>query len=569
MTTDLDTRIAAALGTIADAASADRDAMLSRVVTEGGRSGSSPRLGRLRPVTLAAGGLVVAATLVAAAVVNSRESTDIPVATQPPIASVAPTPTSSGEGDTVDPTISLPAVTPTTATPTIVTVPGEQVYSVVAGDYLARIADKFCVTIDDLLAANDWLDGAQHAIVPGEEVRIIGGCPPGSRPTNSSVPDTTSIEPATVTTTIELPPLEQTYTVVAGDSLLSIAQLYCVALDDLVAENEWNDGVNHALVPGDTLRIPVDGCLRGTGTPPTTPTTTPTTAFDPTRFNPDGVESPLRYVSRQGDTASSLAYQLCTSVPAVAAWNKWPDGLDRAFSDGELVAVPLGSCIKGSALTPAPASDASPGPVTVLGDSEASRVSLALTARGFDVSDLSRISSGLARPDFYDWPSTIDDLLPTIPAASTIVMVIGSNDGQALLSTSGDSPGVQPETPEWFTEYMARVRTVATKIVAAGHPLIWVGVHGTEVGAFNQRMVNVNDATDYALEKVPGALYITAWDVLRGPDGASPSATVLDDNGAAVTVLDDRLGGTLTDAAIELLTERVDTALRMGAPPQS
>jgi len=557
MTTDLDTRITTALGTIADAARADRDAILSRVLVEGHRRPTPQRVGPLRPVTLAAGGLMVAATVVGVAVVNSRDDVETPAATQPP--AVSTTSTKPGVSDTVDPATSPPAVT-STAAPTTATVPGEQVYSVVAGDNLVHIANTFCVTMGDLLAANDWLDGAQHPIVVGEEVRILGGCAPGSAPTNSSVPDQTAVEPGAGTTTTPLTADEQTYTVVEGDSLMSIAQTYCVALVDLVTENQWIDGVNHPIVTGDPLRIPPYGCLPGTGTPLTT--------FDPTRFNPDGVESPLRYVASEGETASSLAYQLCTRVPALAAWNEWPGGLNHIFTEGELVAVPLGSCIKGSALTPAAASAAPAGPITVIGDSEASRVAVALTAKGLDVSDLSKVSTGLARPDFYDWPSNIDDLLTTIPPASTVVMVIGSNDGQALLASDPNSPSVQAETPEWFSAYMARVQTVANTIVTAGHPLIWIGVHGTEIGAFNQLMVNVSDATDYALEKVTGALYVTAWDVLRGPDGSSPSETVIDENGTAVTVLDDRFDGTLTDDAVELLTQRVETALRMRPPPE-
>lgn len=307
-----------------------------------------------------------------------------------------------------------------------------------------------------------------------------------------------------------------------------------------------------------------DDALSPAATPPSVPVTT---AFDPTQFNPTGIESPLVYVVAQGDTTSSLAYHLCTSVPALAAWNNWPDELAHVIADGELVSVPSGACIKGTSLTPAPTAATSPGPITVIGDADAGRVSAALAASGFEINDRSKISSGLARPDFYDWPATIDDLLPTIPASSTVVMVIGGNDGQALQSVDRELAGLQPETPEWFNEYAERVRTLATSIVTAGHPLVWVGAHGTQVGETNQQMVDVNDATERALENVPGVLYVSTWDVLRGPSGASPSETVVGEDGVILTALDPQFGGTLTDAGVHLLTLRVVDALRIGAPP--
>jgi LysM repeat protein len=71
-------------------------------------------------------------------------------------------------------------------------------------------------------------------------------------------------EPATTTTTIGpdasvaggISPVEQLYTVVAGDFLFSIADKHGITVDVLVAYNEWPEGVSHNLFPGDEIRIP-------------------------------------------------------------------------------------------------------------------------------------------------------------------------------------------------------------------------------------------------------------------------------------------------------------------------
>jgi LysM repeat protein len=49
-----------------------------------------------------------------------------------------------------------------------------------------------------------------------------------------------------------------TYTVVAGDFLASIADRYGVEIDDIVGANEWDDGREHLLLPGDEIYLPAD-----------------------------------------------------------------------------------------------------------------------------------------------------------------------------------------------------------------------------------------------------------------------------------------------------------------------
>ena len=73
-------------------------------------------------------------------------------------------------------------------------------------------------------------------------------------------------EPATTTTTIApeavaeggISPVEQLYTVVAGDALASIASRFGITIDVLVAYNEWPEGISHPIYPNDEIRIPPD-----------------------------------------------------------------------------------------------------------------------------------------------------------------------------------------------------------------------------------------------------------------------------------------------------------------------
>jgi LysM repeat protein len=75
-----------------------------------------------------------------------------------------------------------------------------------------------------------------------------------------------------------LSPVEQLYVVVAGDSLVGIAETFGIGLDVLVAYNEWPEGVAHPIFVGDEVRIPPDAFVPGgAGTEHPTTTTTTTT----------------------------------------------------------------------------------------------------------------------------------------------------------------------------------------------------------------------------------------------------------------------------------------------------
>ncbi len=106
-----------------------------------------------------------------------------------------------------------------------------------AGDNLYRIALRYGVTIDALMAANGLT--TTSVIVPGQTLAIPGAA--------ASVP-----APA-----VTVPAGARTHRVVEGESLLQIARRYNVTLDALARANN----ITHAalIVPGQVLIIPTGG----------------------------------------------------------------------------------------------------------------------------------------------------------------------------------------------------------------------------------------------------------------------------------------------------------------------
>lgn len=56
-----------------------------------------------------------------------------------------------------------------------------------------------------------------------------------------------------------------TYVVVAGDTLIGIADEAGVSLEELVAANDWDDGESHIIRPGDVVQLPTAGATAGAG----------------------------------------------------------------------------------------------------------------------------------------------------------------------------------------------------------------------------------------------------------------------------------------------------------------
>lgn len=131
-----------------------------------------------------------------------------------------------------------PTDTVTTATTSSVT------HTVVAGDTLYSIAKKYSITVDTLKKTNqlpsDVLSLGQVLTIPQAETE-----PPPPAPTNSS------------------PTVPDTYTVVSGDSLYSIALKFGLTVNELRARNQL---VSDVLRIGQVLRISETAATTSTST---------------------------------------------------------------------------------------------------------------------------------------------------------------------------------------------------------------------------------------------------------------------------------------------------------------
>lgn len=180
---------------------------------------------------------------------------------------------------------------------------------------------------------------------------LIAGCGSstgdGARSTISPIQPSSyvTIEPATTTTTTttlfdpnqpvedEVPPVEQTYTIVADDSLSKIASSFEITVDQLINYNGWTDGTGHLLLPGDSILIPPDAPVFESGS---------AAADEPSDANSDSFACTHTVVA--GENPSKVASQYGVTFEELQVANPFID-FQTTFFVGDVINIPAnGTC---------------------------------------------------------------------------------------------------------------------------------------------------------------------------------------------------------------------------------
>lgn len=127
----------------------------------------------------------------------------------------------------------------------------------------------------------------------------------------------------------------------------------------------------------------------------------------------------------------------------------------------------------------------------------------------------SHVSTGLARPEVFNWPAYLAGLA-SVPDA--LVLALGSNDDQSLTGEGGTGPF---GTPEWEAEYRRRVGGLMDLITAKGTTIFWVGIPPMRnAERFETKYRLINDIARTEAERRPGnVVYVDTVPALSSPGG--------------------------------------------------
>ena len=140
-----------------------------------------------------------------------------------------------------------------------------------------------------------------------------------------------------------------------------------------------------------------------------------------------------------------------------------------------------------------------------------------------------RYSSGLTRPDFYDWPGRLRALVDAARPPEAIVVVFGANDAQGIRTARGPEPFA---TAAWRAEYASRVAATMQTLSAGGRTVYWVGQPIMRSSSFSARM-RILDSIYRAEAERHGVRYIDTWRLFADAQGHY-SAYLRDDRGRRV-----------------------------------
>ncbi len=172
-----------------------------------------------------------------------------------------------------------------------------------------------------------------------------------------------------------------------------------------------------------------------------------------------------------------------------------------------------------------PPSVDNPSKVFIVGDSDAGTfgpyLQTLLDGTGVVTTELDyKVSSGLARPDFFNWPAEIAAQLPTVDP-DIVVATFGGNDAQGLAVESGEFIVGDPvaNEAEWTAEYQERVGAVMDQLLADGRTVIWVGIPNDDNPDVTARMAIQDKAAKAAAAERPDVIFIDTWKRFSGRDG--------------------------------------------------
>jgi hypothetical protein len=128
------------------------------------------------------------------------------------------------------------------------------------------------------------------------------------------------------------------------------------------------------------------------------------------------------------------------------------------------------------------------------------------------------ISTGLARPEVFNWPAAVQDVMDSLRPGA-IVISLGSNDNQAM--TGDGSNGASFGSSDWRAEYSRRVGGLMDEVVKTGRTLFWIGVPIVRQDNKLESYQYINAVFQEQAALRPGrVVYIDTYNLMKGPGGS-------------------------------------------------
>lgn len=128
---------------------------------------------------------------------------------------------------------------------------------------------------------------------------------------------------------------------------------------------------------------------------------------------------------------------------------------------------------------------------------------------------VNKVSSGLSRPDFYNWPKVMTEKVAEY-RPHVAVILFGGNDKQPIHVGAQSLPSF---SEEWKREYYRRIWGFLDIITASGGEAVWMGLPIMRGEKFSETCRTLNDMYSTICEYHEGATYIDGYSLFMDENG--------------------------------------------------
>jgi hypothetical protein len=128
-----------------------------------------------------------------------------------------------------------------------------------------------------------------------------------------------------------------------------------------------------------------------------------------------------------------------------------------------------------------------------------------------------KVSSGLSRQDYFDWPAMAAKLISQYKP-NVGIMMFGANDNTAIIDANGKIIAGYGSA-KWEDQYRLRVDQMLDLFTKANTEIFVLGIPIMKNQKLSQGMQQINTLTEQETKKYANAHFISTWDLLADKDG--------------------------------------------------
>jgi len=133
-----------------------------------------------------------------------------------------------------------------------------------------------------------------------------------------------------------------------------------------------------------------------------------------------------------------------------------------------------------------------------------------------------KVSSGLSRPDYYDWNKEAASAINTFKPNVTIIMM-GTNDAQSFeTNINGKKTVAVFGSGQWDAEYAGRAASFARLFTDAGSIVYWIGLPAMRDATYGQKITRLTKLQESAVNANCRAKFVPAQTLLSDNNTYEP-----------------------------------------------